>query len=57
VTNANDQSSFNLITPVPAETGSDGYQAGQPIYVVEVYFQSTGLAGYTKGGDYAYAVF
>jgi hypothetical protein len=45
VTNANDQSSFNLITPVPAETGSDGYQAGQPIYVVEVYFQSTGLAG------------
>lgn len=51
------KSKFNLITPVPAEAGSDGYQSGQPIYVVEVYFQHTGLSGLTSGGDYAYAVF
>lgn len=57
VTHSGDKSSFNLISPVPQENGQDGYQSGQPIYVVEVFFQSTGLAGYTKGGDYAYAVF
>jgi hypothetical protein len=57
LTDTADVSTFNLISPVPQENGSDGYQSGQPIYVVEVYFQSQGLAGYTKGGDYAYAVF
>lgn len=56
MTNANDRTTFNLIS-APLETGTDGYQAGQPIYVVEVFFQARGLAGYTKGGDYAYAVF
>jgi len=56
LTNANDRTTFSLI-PAPLQTGTDGYQAGQPIYVVEVFFQARGLAGYTKGGDYAYAVF
>jgi len=56
LTNANDRSTFNLI-PAPLQTGTDGYQAGQPIYVVEVFFEANGLAGVTKGGDYAYAVF
>jgi hypothetical protein len=56
VTNPADVSTFNLL-PAPLETGSDGYQSGQPIYVVEVYFTGTGQVGYTKGGSYAYAVF
>ncbi len=57
VTVAGNVSKFNLISPLPAEAGADGYQAGQPVYVVEVYFSSTGQTGYTKGGDYAFAVF
>jgi Flp pilus assembly protein TadG len=49
---------FNLI-PAPTEQtpNTDGYQSGQPIYIVEVYVKKTGLSGYTQGGDYAYAVF
>jgi hypothetical protein len=39
-------SSFNLL-PKPKEDGTDGYQSGQPIYVVEAFF----------GGTYAFAVF
>jgi Flp pilus assembly protein TadG len=50
-------SSFNLISPLPQENGQDGYQSGQPIYVVEVYFKSNGILGFTQGGDSAYAVF
>ncbi len=57
VSHSGDASTFNLISPLPAEAGQDGYQAGQPVYVVEVYFSSTGQTGYTKGGDYAFAVF
>jgi Flp pilus assembly protein TadG len=56
VTHTADRSTFNLI-PAPAELGSDGYQSGQPIYVVEAYFSGRGQAGYTSGGDYSYAVF
>ena len=55
VTTAGDVSSFNLL-PVPQEDGTDGYQSGQPIYVVEVLFQGSGVAGY-KRSYYAYAVF
>lgn len=56
VTNASYVSTFNLL-PAPQENGADGYQSGQPIYVVEVLFTGSGLAGYTKGSNYAYAVF
>jgi Flp pilus assembly protein TadG len=56
VTHAGDRSTFNLL-PAPAELGADGYQSGQPIYVVEAFFSGHGQAGYTQGGDYAYAVF
>ncbi|MGA3260059.1 MAG: TadE family protein [Bryobacteraceae bacterium] len=49
---------FNLIPkPLELTPSTDGYQSGQPIYIVEVYVKSAGLAGYTQGGDYAYAVF
>jgi Flp pilus assembly protein TadG len=51
-----DVSTFNLL-PVPLENGTDGYQSGQPIYLVEVFFTGTSMAGYTQGGSYAYAVF
>jgi hypothetical protein len=53
-----DRSTFNLL-PAPQENipNTDGYQSGQPVYVVEVYFAGAGQAGFTKGGDYAYAVF
>jgi Flp pilus assembly protein TadG len=59
LTNSSDHSTFNLISPVPTEStpDTDGYQASTPVYVVEVFFQARGLAGITKGGDYAYAVF
>jgi Flp pilus assembly protein TadG len=56
VTNASDVSSFNLL-PIPLENGTDGYQSGQPIYLVEAYFSGRGQAGYTQGGSYAYAIF
>jgi TadE-like protein len=56
VTNTADVSTFNLL-PKPAEDGTDGYQSGQPIYLVEVFFSGTGQVGYTQGGAYAYAVF
>jgi len=46
-------SNFNLL-PKPAEAGADGYQSGNPIFVVEAYFQ--GVAGF-QGGVYGYAVF
>jgi Flp pilus assembly protein TadG len=56
VSDTSDVSSFKLL-PTPQENGQDGYQSGQPAYVVEVFFSGTGQAGYTKGGNYAYAVF
>jgi Flp pilus assembly protein TadG len=46
VVNSADVSSFNLL-PAPLEDGTDGYQSGQPVYLVEAFF----------GGTYAYAVF
>jgi len=56
LTDTSDVSTFNLL-PVPQENGQDGFQSGQPAYVVEAYFSGTGFTGYTKGGTYAYAVF
>jgi Flp pilus assembly protein TadG len=56
VTSATYVSTFNLL-PAPKELGQDGYQSGQPVYVVETYFSGTGQKGYASGGDYAYAVF
>jgi hypothetical protein len=56
VSNTADQSTFSLL-PNPAENGTDGYQSGQPVYLVEVYFAGKGQVGYTPGGAYAYAVF
>jgi hypothetical protein len=56
VTNATYVSTFNLL-PAPQELGQDGYQSGQPVYVVETYFSGSGQKGYASGGDYAYAVF
>jgi hypothetical protein len=56
VSDTNDVSTFNLLT-TPQENGQDGYQSGQPAYVVEVFFAGSGQRGYTEGGNYAYAVF
>jgi Flp pilus assembly protein TadG len=56
VTNASYVSTFNLL-PAPQELGQDGYQSGQPVYVVETRFSGLGQKGYTSGSDYAYAVF
>jgi Flp pilus assembly protein TadG len=56
VTDATYVSTFNSL-PAPGELGQDGYQSGQPVYLVEVYFSGTGQKGYASGGDYAYAVF
>lgn len=46
VVNSTDLSTFNLL-PAPLEDGTDGYQSGQPVYLVEAFF----------GGTYAFAVF
>jgi Flp pilus assembly protein TadG len=57
VTHTTDVSTFNLL-PAPHEDGTDGYQSGQSIYLVEAYFPvAGGQPGYTQGGTYAYAVF
>ncbi len=56
VTDSNDVSTFNLL-PAPHESGTDGYQSGQPAYVVEVFFLGSGQSEYTQGANYAYAVF
>ena len=56
VTDATYVSSFNLL-PAPGELGQDGYQSGQPIYVVETFFSGVGQKGYASGGDYAYAIY
>jgi hypothetical protein len=56
VTNTADKSTFSLL-PKPLEDGTDGYQSGQPVYVVEAFFSGTGQTGYTQGGSYAYAIF
>ena len=56
VTNANYVSSFNYL-PAPSELGTDGYQSGQPVYLVEVFFTGVGQPGYAQGGNYAYAAF
>jgi Flp pilus assembly protein TadG len=55
-TNAADVTNFNLL-PTPLEDGTDGYQSGQPAYLVEVYFAGKGQAGYNQGGTYAFALF
>jgi hypothetical protein len=60
ISNAGDESTYltnSGLIPKPLENGQDGYQAGSPIYVVEVYFSGTSLAGFTSGGNYAYAIF
>jgi Flp pilus assembly protein TadG len=56
VTDSTYQSTFNLLQ-APLELGQDGYQSGQPVYLVETYFSGKGQAGYASGGAYAYAVF
>jgi Flp pilus assembly protein TadG len=56
VTHAADVTTFNLL-PTPAEDGTDGYQSGQPAYLVEVYFAGKGQAGFNQGGTYAFALF
>ena len=56
IIHSTDVSTFNLL-PAPLEDGTDGYQSGQPVYLVEVFFAGTGQAGYTQGGSYAFAVF
>jgi Flp pilus assembly protein TadG len=56
VTHTADVSTFNLL-PAPAEMGSDGYQSGQAVYLVEAYFSGGGETGYAQGGNYSYAVF
>jgi Flp pilus assembly protein TadG len=56
VSDTNDVSTFSLL-PAPQENGQDGYQSGQPAFVVEVLFSGTGQAGYANGSNYAYAVF
>jgi Flp pilus assembly protein TadG len=57
VTHAADQANGFTLLPKPLETGTDGYQSGQPVYVVEVFFSGAGQVGYTQGGSYAYAIF
>jgi Flp pilus assembly protein TadG len=47
---------FTLI-PSPKEDGTDGYQSGQPVSVVEVFFNTGAKAGYITGANYAYAIF
>lgn len=56
VSDTTDVSTFSLL-PNPAEAGQDGYQSGQPAYLVEIFFTGSGQAGYTQGSNYAYAVF
>jgi hypothetical protein len=57
VTNGADVTgNFNLL-PTPLEDGTDGYQSGQPIYLVEVFYSGKGQAGYNQGGTYAYTLY
>ena len=56
VSNASDQANSFTLIPNPITTPG-GYSAGQPIYVVEVYFSGTSSPGYGGGGAYAYAIF
>lgn len=56
VTDTTYRSTFSLL-PAPQELGQDGYQSGQPVYVVETFFLGPGQKGYTQGGNYAYCVF
>jgi Flp pilus assembly protein TadG len=57
ITDTSDRSTFALL-PAPAEAGADGYQSGQPVYLVEIYFQGpVGQSGYAQWGNYSYAVF
>jgi hypothetical protein len=43
---------FTLL-PAPLEDGNDGYQAGQPVFLVEVYFSGVE----NMGGNYAFVLF
>jgi hypothetical protein len=56
VTNTADRTTFNLLS-APLENGTDGYQSGQPAYLVEVYYAGKGQVGYNAGGTYALALF
>jgi hypothetical protein len=58
VTHTADVATFNLLpNPLENTPNTDGYQSGQPVYLVEVFFSGTGQVGYTQGGSYAYAIF
>lgn len=58
VTHTADVATFNLLpNPLEDTPNTDGYQSGQPVYLVEVFFSGTGQVGYTQGGSYAYAIF
>ena len=59
LTNSAARSKFNLIpAPTQAVPNQDGYQAGQPIYIVEMFYSGGGVGGFSGGGGtYAYAVF
>ncbi len=57
VTQTGDRADAFTAIPAPRENGSDGYQAGDPIYLVEVFFRGGSFAGYTQGGTYAAAIF
>jgi len=58
-TNAGDiATGWNNLIPAPTIGGNNGYQPGQPIYIVETFFTGSGVGGYAGGGgSYAYAVF
>jgi Flp pilus assembly protein TadG len=56
VANAPDQVTGFSLLPSP-DTDPGGYQSGQPVYLVEVFFSGVGQVGYTQGGSYAYAIF
>lgn len=53
---ANRADAFTLL-PKPAEDGTDGYQAGSPVYLVEAFFTAPKMFTYGQSGTYAYSVF
>jgi hypothetical protein len=56
VTKPGNVATFGLI-PKPADAGTDGYQSGKPVYIVELSIPGPKLAGYVGGDIYAYSVF
>jgi hypothetical protein len=58
LTNPADRSTFSLLPdPTEASPSTDGYQGGQPVYIVELYFKPKGFGVFGGGGTYAYAIF